>query len=158
MRNRFTAPTAVPGLPGGTPGWSGDHTYYDWPVNHTDEESTGKARNVTRTANTANVGAVRQQADDGGVQLKLTGTILSRAQLLSFWTWFAYCKTSTIIFTDFDGQSYEVQMTDFQPTRKRKLRSIGQDPSIPFHYYTYTMTLDIYRFVAGEMFAAGITP
>jgi hypothetical protein len=131
---------------------------YAWLVNHSEEEETGKARNITRTAPTSGVGLVRQQGDDGPYLLKLSGTILDRSQLVAFWQWYAFCRIQTIDFEDFDGQRYEVQITDFAPKRIRKLFSPQRDPSTPNHYWTYTMTLEVYTFKAGDMASVGVTP
>lgn len=143
-RNRFTNPA--------------DGSHYDWPVNHSEEEPTGKTRSITRAANTGNVGAVRQQGDDGATVLSYTGTINTRAQLQQFWAWYVLSRTQTIYFTDYDGQEYEVQITGFQPKRVRKLTSVSRDAGMPHHYYTYTITMEVLGFLAGDMDAAGVTP
>lgn len=130
---------------------------YDWLVNHSDEGETGKTRNITRTANTGVVGLVKQQGDDGPYILKLSGTILHRSQLQQMWAWYALCRTQTIYFYDFDGQGFEVQITSFMPTRHRTLRN-PRDPSAPLHYWTYNIEMEVYRFLNGDLVAAGVTP
>lgn len=143
-RNRFTNPA------------TGVH--YDWTVNHTEEDETGKTRNITRSAPTGGVGLVRQQGDDGPYLLRYTGTILHRAQWQAMWAWFALCRTQTIYFADYDGQQYEVQITSFTGKRVRKLANTGKDPSIPHHNYTYTIEMEVYRFMAGDLAGSGVTP
>lgn len=130
---------------------------YDWPVNHDTEDAVSKARSITRSATTSNVGIVRQQGDDGPLTLKLSGTILHRDQLRAFWHWYALCRTQTIYFYDFDNQGYEVQITEFSPVRKRTLRN-PRDPSAPLHYWTYSISLDVYALLEGDMADAGVTP
>jgi hypothetical protein len=130
---------------------------YEWHVNHTDEESTEKTRTITRVGNTGLVGVVRQQGDDSPYIMRWTGTILHRAQLQAFWFWWAVSKGQTIHLLDFDGQRYEVQITSFQPKRVRKLSYFSKDPSMPHHYYTYTIEFEVYSFVAGDM-NAWVTP
>src|SRR3954454_3299927 len=130
-RNRFTNPATM--------------ATYDWPVNHSEEEPTGKTRNISRAANTGNVGAVRQQGDDGATVLTYTGTINTRAQLQQFWAWYELSKAQTIYFTDYDGQEYEVQITAFTPKRVRKLTSISRDAGMPHHYYTYSISMEVLR-------------
>lgn len=140
-RNRFTDPrTGV---------------IYDWQTNHSEEESTGKTRNITRTAPTGNVGLVKQQGDDGPLIIRLSGSIFHRAQYQQMWHWFQLSKGQTIYFTDFDNQKYEVQITSFLPKRVRRL-SNRKDPSMPYHYYTYTMEMEVYRVIAGDL--VGVTP
>lgn len=130
---------------------------YDWPVNHDTEDAVSKARAITRTSTTNNVGVVRQQGDDGPLTLQYSGTILHRAQLREFWAWYALCRAQTVYFYDFDGQGFEVQITTFSPVRKPTLRN-PRDPSAPLHYWTYSITLDVYRMLAGDMADAGVTP
>jgi hypothetical protein len=125
---------------------------FNWPINHSEEEAVGKTRNITRSSTTDNVGAVRQQGDDGPLTMKLSGTILHRAQLVEFWRWFEISRTQTIYFTDFDAQSYEVQITEFSPLRNPR------DDSAPEHYWTYTLSLDVYRLIDGDMRIAGVGP
>jgi hypothetical protein len=146
MRNRFTDPASVVAA-------------YDWPINHNEEEESGKVRNVTHTAPTANnVGLVKQQGDDSPFVLKLKGHIKTRAQYAAFWQWFQLCRTQTIYFRDFDNQQYEVQITSFLPTRSRRhsYPAPGLDPHD--HYWTYTMELEVYRFISGDLATAGVTP
>jgi hypothetical protein len=132
-------------------------TTYTWPINHSDEEESGKTRTIERTANTGSVGAVKQQGDDGPIILRWKGTILTRAQLVAMWTWFNLCRTQTIYLRDFDGQEYEGQITTFTPQRKRTLRN-PRDTSAPNHYWTYSFEFEVYRFVSGDMLTAGVTP
>lgn len=144
MQNKFTNPAT--GLE------------YSWDMNHETEEATGKTRNISRAANTGLTGAVKQQGDDGPLILNYSGKIMKRSQLQQFWAWYELCESQTIIFTDYDGQSYEVQITSFLPTRVRKLSFTGRDPSLPHHYYTYTMTMGVYRLISGDMAIATVGP
>lgn len=129
---------------------------WDWPTGHNEEEPTTKSRNITRTANTGNIGAVRQQGDDGALLLKFHGTALHRVQVQGFWAWYAMCRTQTIYFWDYDDQGYEVQITELSVRRKRKLSYTGPDPSIPFHFYEYDITMEVYAVLAGDML--GVAP
>lgn len=130
---------------------------YNWTINHTEESEQGKTRNITRTASTAGVGIIRQQGDDGQLILKLSGTILHREQFRGFWQWYQLCRTQTIYFYDFDDQGYEVQITSFLYARKRTLRN-PRDPSAPYHYWTYTMEMEVYNVLGGDLGYAGVTP
>jgi hypothetical protein len=141
-RNRFTNPA------------NGD--FYDWAINHDEEEANGKTRTISRTAPTGNVGLVKQQGDDGPFLLKLSGKITSRSQFSAFWAWYALCRTQTIVFKDFDAQEYEVQITSFLPQRHRTLMRAGKNPGN--YYWTYSMEMEVYRFVSGDMAASGVTP
>lgn len=144
MRNRFTNPA--------------NGAFYDWLTNHEEEEEAGKTRTISHTSNTGNVGLVKQQGEDGPYILKLRGKIMHRSQFQAFWEWYALSKGQTIYFRDYDGQEYEVQITSFTPQRVRKLSHTGRDPSTPHHYWTYGMELEVYRFIAGDLATAGVTP
>lgn len=134
---------------------------YDWKIGHAEESEAGKTRNITRSAPTGaagnpSVGPVRQQGDDGPYILQYTGTILDRAQHQQMWRWYRMCASQTIYFRDFDSQQYEVQITDYKEQRHRTLKN--RDPSAPQHYWTYTISMEVYRFIAGDMASAGVSP
>jgi len=143
-RNRFTNPATG--------------AVYDWHVNHDEEDELGKTRSISRAGLTSNVGMVRQQAEDGPLVLRYRGKILDRAQFQQMWAWFQLSRTQTILFTDFDGQQFEVQITSFTPKRVRKLTSPQRDPSTPLHYWEYGIEMEVYRLVAGDLQAVGVTP
>lgn len=129
---------------------------YVWTVNHDEEQEFGKSRNIDRTGRSGNTGLVRQQGDDGPLIMTLSGRIVHRAQYVMMWQIFELCRTQTVYFTDFDGQSFEVLVTEFRPLRRRGKTS--KDPSTPRHFWEYTMTLDIIRVISGDLVTAGVTP
>jgi hypothetical protein len=122
--------------------------FYDWPINHSDEDQFGRDRGVTLEANTGNVGLVKQQGDLTPLTLRLQGTILTRAQYQAMLNWFALCNTQSINFTDFAGDSYEVTITSFMPVRKRTLRN-PRDPGAPLWYWTYTIEMMVLTVLSG---------
>src|SRR3954467_15778758 len=91
---------------------------YDWPVNHSEENSFGKTRQVSTGANSANTGLTMQQGDDEPMVIELTGTILHSSQHAAMIRWFAISKQQTVYFTDFAGDSYEVVILAYTPTRQ----------------------------------------
>lgn len=133
---------------------------YVWQRNHDPdgEEEAGKVRNVQRIPNTSLIGIMLSQGDDGPYIIKLRGKIVHRNQLRQFWHFYAISERQTIYFTDFDGQSYEVQMTSFLPKRRGKLSGIKPDPSAPQHFWEYSMELTVINFRAGDMFDMGVKP
>ncbi len=141
-RNTFTNPS------------NGDA--YQWLVNHDEEEDAGKTRSITRTGLTSNVGTVKQQAEDGPLLLRFRGKIVDRSQYQAMWAWFELSRAQTIYFTDFDGQSYEVQITSFTPKRVRKSRAPQRDPSTPLHYWEYGIEMEVYKVLAGDLI--GVAP
>lgn len=128
---------------------------YVWPVNHSDESAFGKTRNITNGAPTGLTGLIPQQAADSPMVLELTGTIFHAAQHAAMIRWFAISEHQTIYFYDFAGGAYEVVITEFEPVRKRTLRN-PRDPSIPLHYWTYTLRMQVVNFLAGPW--VGVTP
>lgn len=113
---------------------------YSFPVNHTDEDAYGTGREVTVTANTTGGLAVRQQGDTEPLIFNLTGTIFHEEQYQRMVAYARRSRVQSLIWVDFVGDRYEVIITSFKPQRKRTLRN-PRDPSIPLHYYTYTLTL-----------------
>jgi hypothetical protein len=128
---------------------------YEWPINHSDETQFGRSRSITTGGNTGHTGLALQQGDDAPMVLELSGTILHQAQFNAFVQWFALCAHQSVHFQDFAGDRYEVIITDFLPLRKRTLRN-PRDASIPLHYWTYTLKMQVLGFVAGPW--VGVTP
>jgi hypothetical protein len=124
---------------------------YEWDISHSDEEPMGKTRQITESANTANTGLVKQQGDVQPLVMKYNGTILKRSQFKEFWRWFELCETQTIYFTDFDGQEYEVIITDFAPKRQRTVRNPRDAANTPLHYWNYSITMEVIRVIKGDL-------
>lgn len=131
---------------------------YEWPINHSEEEQSGKTRKMEHLANTAGTARTSQQGDDSPMLLRWTGTIMTAAQLLTFWQFFGLCSSRTIHVRDFTGDVYEVIITSFTPQRLRTVRN-NRDPALaPLHYWKYTMEMEIVSFVSGLMNASGVAP
>lgn len=128
---------------------------YEWAIGHKEEEPTSKTRQITESANTANTGLVKQQGDVQPLILKYLGTILHASQHTEFWRWFQLCETQTIFFQDYNGNEYEVMITDFAPKRQATIRNPRDFKNAPFHYWTYSITMEVIRVIKGEL--AGLT-
>jgi hypothetical protein len=130
---------------------------YPWPVNHdpSGDEGNEKKRAIQETANTANVGLVRQQSADQGMTLRRSGTILTIAHEEAFWEWFNLCAAQTIYFVEFNGDAYEVQIVDYAPKR---VGSGGPSKNSKKYYVKYTMEMAVFGFLAGVAHEAGTTP
>lgn len=127
---------------------------YEWHVNHSEEQELGKERSIEHTGLSGgflsgSTGVVRQVGLDSPMVLSFTGTIFHAAQHQEMIDWFQLCRTQTVEFRDFTGDEYEVLITSFKPIRKRTLRN-PRDPSIPLHYWTYTITMEVIRFISGD--------
>lgn len=140
-RNRFTNPA--------------NGAFYDWSINHESEEEFGKERSIEERSNTGNVGLTRTQGADGTLVLRYEGTILTRAQYVAMWQWYALCRTQTIYFTDCDGQEYEVQITSFKPKRVRVAHN-PRDAGMRLHKYEYTIEMHVYALRAGDLVGTGV--
>jgi hypothetical protein len=92
---------------------------------------------------------VRQQGAQQPLTAQLSGTILHLAQFEQFWAWFGICDYRTIFFRDFYGDEYEVVITNFDPQRLRGRNP--QDPSIPLHYWKYTMEMEVLQVISGTL-------
>lgn len=125
---------------------------YPWPINHEQEQQFGQERQITTEANTANTGLVRVQGDRTPMTLQFTGKILTRAQRDAFWRWFNLCETRTIHFSDVEGNTFEVQITAYNPLRVRAARNMRDLANAPTWIYSYTMTLDVIRVVSGPLY------
>lgn len=138
--------------------WPAEGASYEWQRNHESEEASGKTRQITGSANTGNVGRVRQQGMSEPYSLRLKGRIVHRQQYRQFWRWFELCETQTIHFVDHEGFHYEVQITSFTPRRVRKERAHSPDPDMQQHYYEYDMEMTVYSFIDGDMADMAVTP
>jgi hypothetical protein len=89
--------------------------------------------------------------------LTYSGTIFHQVQMNEMVKFFAWSETRSIIFKDFAGDEYEVLITEFQPVRQRTVRN-PRDPSIPYHYWTYSLKMEVLAFRNGPWAAAGVNP
>jgi hypothetical protein len=132
-------------------------TVYPWHVNHKPDgdKGTAKKRNIELTANTGNVGLVRQQGDTEPIVLKREGTLITLDQEEQMWKWFQLCESQTIYFVEFSGDAYEVQITSFSV---QKIGTGGPTRNGERFYATYEIELEVYKVLAGVLATAGITP
>jgi hypothetical protein len=128
---------------------------YDWHINHAEEEEGGRAREITLSGNTSGLGLVRQQGAQQPLTLRWAGAILHREQFVAMWHWFGLCELRTIFLRDFHGDEYEVVITNFDPSRVRGRNP--QDPSIPLHYWKYTIEMQVLQVISGDL-AGVVTP
>lgn len=133
------------------------HEVFKWNVNHKPDgdKGTSKKRQIETTANTGNVGLVRQQSADEPLVLVREGTLLDEAQEQMMWEMFALCKAQTIYFVEFNGDAYEIQITDFSVKR---IGSGGPTRRGEGFYATYEITMEVYNVLLGVLAAAGVTP
>lgn len=132
-------------------------TTYSWAINHSEEEDFGRDRQIEHSAPTSGVGLIRQQGEESPLVYRIAGTIFAEAQVTEFWEWFTLCRTQTIYFHDFAGDSYEVLISSFKPTRHRTIRNPKDFANAPLHFWRYTMEMEVVRVIDGPIFDAGVT-
>lgn len=129
---------------------------YNFHVNHSDEDDSGRTRDIQHSANTGLTGLVRQQGNQTPLLMRWRGSILHTAQHEALWRWFQKCEDRTIILNDFAGDSYEIIITSFQPLRKRGENN--NDANAPLWYWSYTLEMEVVRVIDGALADAGVTP
>lgn len=135
VANRFTNPA--------------NDNYYDWVINHQEEEDVGLGRSIEPTASTSGVGGlVIQQGADDPMVLSYRGTILEEAQHEEFIDWSNLCKTQTIVFKDFAGEEYEVLMT-YRSRRERVAHNPRGGTAAPLHIWRFSMTMHVVQALSG---------
>lgn len=124
---------------------------FDWPVNHESEDEQAKTRTLAARATTGLNRRVWTQGEDQPMTLRWMGKILSRNHLRTMWDWYNLSGSQTVYLYDFDGQGYEVFITAFRPKRERKLSYYGKDPTVPHHYWSYTIEFVVVSFIQGDL-------
>lgn len=136
---------------------------YEWAVNPEQDAETQagvgyqqKQRSIERTSNTGNIGATRQQGDDGPFILHWQTNIYSQAHEIALWTWYQLCKTQSIYLIDFNGEKYEGQIITTSRMRQGVL-SGPQDTSQRGYYPTMVIEYEVWQFLSGPLATAGVT-
>jgi hypothetical protein len=133
------------------------HTY-TWPINPGYDgitQAAQKQRNIQRTSNTANVGATKQQGDDGPMIIHWEPLIFHIAHETALWQWWMLCKLQTIYLTDWDGETFEGQIITLGRQQIGALSGPGDTLQRGF-YCKYTFEFEVYRFVSGLLATAGV--
>lgn len=129
---------------------------YSWPINHSEEDDFGKRRSIEHGAKTNGTGLVRQQSDDGPIIIRLRGVIFHESQLQAMISWWKLCETQTIYFKDFQGNEYEVLITEFLPTRQRTIKNPRDFANAPYWFWRYEIAMEVVTIRAGDW--SGVTP
>lgn len=128
---------------------------YRWHANHRPDgdKGTSKKRAIELTANTGNVGLVRQQADSEPLLLKREGVLITLEQEEAMWRWYQLCEDRTIYFVEFNGDAYEVQITSFSVQRKG---TGGPTRNGERFYAEYELEMEVYKVLTGVLATAGV--
>lgn len=127
---------------------AGVRTTYPWQINHSDEDEFGKSRNIQHGAKTASTGLVKQQSDDSPMVMRVRGVILHKAQIQEMIAWWKLCETQTIHFTDFTGDTYEVIITAFKPTREKTIKNPRDYANAPYWIWKYELEMEVVTFIS----------
>lgn len=98
---------------------------YSWSINHNAEDDGGKSATIQRTAPVSGMGFVYQLSESSPLVFRWKGTILRRSQLQRMWEFYNVCNGGgpgsqrTIKLNDFQGGSFEVLFSAFNPVRER---------------------------------------
>jgi hypothetical protein len=133
-------------------------TVYTWPVNPGYDgitQAAQKQRQIERTSNTGNVGATKQQGDDGPYIVHWEPVIFHAAHEQALWQWYMLCKTQTIYLTDWNGEVFEGQIITLGRQQLGAVAGPGDTTTRRF-YCKYIFEFEVYRFVSGILAAAGV--
>lgn len=114
-----------------------------------------KQRQIERTSNTANVGATRQQGDDGPYIIHWEFSVFTEAMEEALWEWYALSKLQSIYMTDFRGDQYEGQIITLGSSEIGVLSGPG-DATVRGFYDKYVFEFEVWRFMSGRLAVAGV--
>lgn len=126
---------------------------YEWPINHDSETPRGRKKTQSITAPTGlygNTQPVRQMGAVAPMQIVLSGTILTEAQRAAMIQWWELCIAQSIYFYEFNGEQYEVMIIDYEEQKMQAAANRNDPVNAPYHYYTYTLTMDVINILAGS--------
>lgn len=133
---------------------------YVWPHNPPPDgitQPSQKQRQIDRASSTGNVGATKQQGDDGPYILHWEPLVFTAAHEEALFTWYALCDTQTIYLTDWNGEEYEGQIVTLGRQQIGALGGPG-DTSQRLFYSKFIFEFEVYRFISGPLAAAGVRP
>jgi hypothetical protein len=122
---------------------------YVWPVNHSEENEAGVARQITTSANTGNDALVMQQGDEQPLVFQISGTIFARSQVEAFREWYLLCRHQTIDWHKYTGDIYSVLITSFKPKEQRVVHNPKDSTNAPLWIWKYQMELTVVAVKSG---------
>lgn len=128
---------------------------YLWPVNHDEEDATGKSRQMSDGAPSKNVGLIPQQGAPTPLVLSWKGKIFTKAQVEAMIAWWELCEDQSIYVTDPAGSTYEVLITDFTEQRQPVAANRWDPVNAPTWIWTYTLVMRVLNVLSGEW--SGVT-
>ena len=132
--------------------------HYDWPINPGYggvTQAASKQRQIERTSNTGNVGATKQQGDDGAIIIHWEPLIFLASHETALWQWYVLCKAQTIYLTDFNGEAFEGQIITLGRQWIGAIAGPG-DTTARRGYAKYVFEVEVYRLISGVLASAGV--
>lgn len=126
---------------------------YVWAVNPGYDGVTSpaqKQRQIERTSNTGNVGATKQQGDDGPYLLHWEFNVFTEAMEEALWEWYVRSQKQSIYLTDFRGDQYEGQIITLGMQEVGVLSGPGDTTARGFYVKTL-FEFEVWRFISGRM-------
>ncbi len=127
-------------------------TTFTWPINPSEEDPLSFSRQYQSGARTT-VGLSREQSANDPPRWRMQGTILDPAQKLAMDALYDACDDTTLEYTDFLGDAYEVVITvwDVRPER-----SIQNPVTRDLYVWRYTVEMEIVRAISGPLATTGV--
>lgn len=135
-----------------------DGSFYEWAYNPPFDgipQGSGKTLAIERLANTGNVGAVKQQGDDGPFILHYEPLIWTAAHQAAMWMWYKLSKKQSIYFTSFTGDEYEGQITTLTQQEIGATGGPG-DTNARGYYVKMVFEFEVWRTVSGMLHDVGV--
>lgn len=118
-------------------------TEYEWPINHSTEDTMSLGHTAQHSAPNPAVTVVRQQSAAGPLLYRLQGTILDPAQRTALQAFFDDCESATstepVVFRHADGDEYEVVLTSLDMPAEK----VGVNPQFPALYHVWRPKLEM---------------
>lgn len=126
---------------------AGVKAQYTWTINQSEEEEVQRSRQMGDGAPTQDIGLMPQQGANYPLVFQWKGTIFTQADKDAMDSWYALCDSQSIYLTDFDGNEYEVLITDWGAQRVAVAwNRRGQIPWL----WKYTITIRVLNVLSGD--------
>lgn len=120
---------------------------YQWTINHSDEEEVQNSRQIAHGAPTSDIGLIPQQGEPYPLVFQWTGTLFTQSDKNEMDSWYALCEDQSIYLQDFDGNQYEIIISDWNV--KRKPVAWNHRGQVPW-LWTYTIIIQVLTVLSGD--------
>lgn len=120
---------------------------YAWTINHSEEEEVQNSRQVAHGAPTSDIGLIPQQGVEYPLVFQWKGTLFTQADKDEMDSWYALCQNQSIYLTDFDGNQYEILISDWNVQRVGV--AANKRGGVPW-LWKYTITIQVLTVLSGD--------